>query len=148
MTIRRDINELLAAKLAAGATIKAAAAELGIGEKTAYRRWADPGFKATVAQLQAELRDGILGRVLHVNLAAIDTLEQLLGDPQPTVRLKAAALILDTYRHVLASIPEPAQPTLDVSAVTELIARMNANLSSHKLPKSTYAKEGIEEYRM
>lgn len=63
MTVRRNVDQLLAARLASGQTIKAAAA--------------------------------------------------------------IAAAIAAAYRHVVASTPEPAQPTVDVSAVTELIARLN-----------------------
>lgn len=131
MTIRRDINELLAAKLAAGSTIRDAAAELGIGEKTARRRLADPGFKATVAQLRNELRDSILARVFAAAEGAVTALTQLLNDPQTTVRLKAASLILDTYRNVLAaSVQPPQQPAMDVGLVTELLARLNAQRSA------------------
>lgn len=122
MSARRQIDELLAARLATGATLKAAAAELGIGEATARRRWADPAFRAAVASLKTELRDSIVGNVLHRTSAALERLGRLLDDPNPLVQLKAAVAIVDAYR-VMASTPEPASPAVDVSAVTEWIAR-------------------------
>lgn len=125
MTVRRDITDLLAAHLAAGATIKDAARELGIGEKTARRRWADPAFKARVAELRREMTTRAVGRLADRMAAAADVLGALLDSPAEMVRLRAAVAILNAYRHVLASTPEPTQPTIDVSAATELIARWN-----------------------
>lgn len=94
MPARRDIEELLAAKLAAGATIKAAAAELGISEKTARRRLADPAFQQQVAALRRELVAGAVGRLADRMAQAADVLGKLLESANETIRLKAATALL------------------------------------------------------
>lgn len=95
MTIRRDVSELLAARLAAGATIRDAARELGIGEKTAHRRLADPAFKARVAELRQEMTTRAVGRLADRMADAADVLGELLKSVNEGTRLKAAVALLD-----------------------------------------------------
>jgi hypothetical protein len=92
---RRDIDDLLAAELARGRTLQAAAQAVGCGERTARRRWADLEFKAKVAAIRAELIDRTTG-ILAENLnLATNTLRELLTDADSRVRLTAAVKLLE-----------------------------------------------------
>jgi hypothetical protein len=95
MTIRRDINDLLSAQLAAAATVKAAAAELGIGEKTAHRRLADPAFRDHVAPLRREMTGRAIGQLAEGMAQAAEQLRRLTESPNEGVRLKACVVLLD-----------------------------------------------------
>ena len=46
-------DDALALELAAGQTLRDAAAAVGIGERTASRRWSDPDFRKRVDGLMA-----------------------------------------------------------------------------------------------
>lgn len=95
MTIRRDVSELLAAQLAAGATIKDAAAQVGIGEKTAHRRLADPTFRQRIAELRREMTNQAVGRLADAMAEAAGELRRLTGSPNEGIRLRACVALLD-----------------------------------------------------
>jgi hypothetical protein len=89
-------NDALALALAAGDSIAAAAAKAGMGERTAYRRLADPDFRRRVAELRAEMIGRALGKLADGMTEAADVLRQLLaGQTPPAVRLGAARSILE-----------------------------------------------------
>ena len=92
---RRVIDDLLAAELARGRTLQAAAQAVGCGERTARRRWADLGFKAKVAALRAELIDRTSGMLAENLNHATSTLRELLTDADSRVRLTAAVKLLE-----------------------------------------------------
>jgi hypothetical protein len=52
---RKRGDDALAVALAAGKTLRDAAAVAGVAERTATRRWADPGFRIHVAELRADM---------------------------------------------------------------------------------------------
>ena len=87
-------NSRLALVLAAGATVTAAAAELGISRKTVQRKLAKPVFRRRVAELRAQLFGEALGRIADSLTRATDSLAALLDSNDPAVRLRAAAAIL------------------------------------------------------
>ena len=80
--------------LARGLTVRAAAAEAEIGERTAHRRLADPGFRRRVSVLRGELMDAAAGRLADGATAAADALRELLDSEADTTRLAAARTIL------------------------------------------------------
>jgi hypothetical protein len=92
---RRNADEALAAALATGQTLRAAAAAAGVGERTATRRWADPAFRRRVSHLRGDLVARSLGRMADGMAEAADTLRELLAAASESVRLGAARALLE-----------------------------------------------------
>jgi hypothetical protein len=59
---RRNADEALALALASGQTLRDAAAAAAISERTAARRWADPGFRRRVATRSLKRRSLLTDR--------------------------------------------------------------------------------------
>jgi hypothetical protein len=87
-------DELILA-LAAGATVKDAAGQAGIGERTAYRRLADADFRRAVSEARGRLFDNALGRLANIASKAADTLDRLMDSDKPSVSLGAAKAALE-----------------------------------------------------
>jgi hypothetical protein len=97
-------QERVAVLLAAGRSIKAAAEEVGVGERTAHS-WLDrPDYRAFVHGLRARLLDEAVGRLAGAANAAVATLVDLLDDESPTVRLRAATGVLDALLKVRENV--------------------------------------------
>jgi transposase-like protein len=93
---RRNADEALALALASGATLRDAAAAVGIAERTATRRWADPAFRRHVSQLRGNMVTRALGRMADGMSEAADVLRQLLAPSiPPAVRLGACRAMLE-----------------------------------------------------
>jgi hypothetical protein len=92
---RQNADDLLAAALATGATIRDGASLAGIGERTAHRRVSDPSFRARVARMRARTVEAAMGRLTEGMVGAADTLRQLLEAESETVRLGAARSVLE-----------------------------------------------------
>lgn len=92
---RRNADEPLALALARGVTLRDAAAEVGIGERTATRRWADPDFRRLVFRYRADLAGRAVGELADAMSAAAKTLRGLLDCESPAVRLGAARSLLE-----------------------------------------------------
>jgi hypothetical protein len=88
-------QERLALLLAGGKGIKAAAQEIGVGERTAHHWLEDDRFRAYASTLRGRLLDEAVGRLSGAAVAAVDVLHGLLADPSGTVRLRAALGIID-----------------------------------------------------
>jgi hypothetical protein len=88
-------QEQVALLLAAGRSIKEAAAEGGAGERTVYRWLAEDGFRALVAGLRGRLMDQAVGKLADAASEAAGELRKLLGDQTAAIRLRAAVAILD-----------------------------------------------------
>jgi hypothetical protein len=89
-------QEKLALLIAAGATIKGAAADCGIGERTAHIWIRIPGYASLVAELRGRILDEALGKLAGAAVASVETLRALLDDPSASVRLRASQAILDS----------------------------------------------------
>lgn len=87
-------DELILA-LAAGATVRDAAEQAGIGERTVYRRLADTDFRRAVNDARGRLFDAALGRLANLASEAADTLGRLMKSDKPTVALGAAKAALE-----------------------------------------------------
>jgi hypothetical protein len=85
----------LALGLAAGMSLRRAAAAANVSERTAFRRWADPAFRRRVHQLRGELVDRSLGRLAGGMTAAAAKLRKLLNSEQERIQLGAARAILE-----------------------------------------------------
>jgi hypothetical protein len=92
---RRNADDALAAAVAAGQTLRDAAAAAGVGERTATRRWADPTFRSRVARLRGDMVARSLGRLADSMAEAADVLRQLLAAKGESVRLGAARSLLE-----------------------------------------------------
>jgi hypothetical protein len=85
----------LALALAAGQTLRDAAAAAGIAERTATRRMADPAFRRRVNELRGEMVQRSLGRMADGMSEAADVLRELLTADRESVRLGAARSLLE-----------------------------------------------------
>jgi transposase-like protein len=92
---RRNADDALALALARGATLRDAAAEVGVGERTATRRWADLAFRGRVAEYRQDMVARCLGRMADGMSDAADTLRKLLTAESESVRLGAARALLE-----------------------------------------------------
>jgi hypothetical protein len=91
---RFPADDALAFRLAAGDTVRAAAASAGVSEKTAYRRNRNPLFRALVQDLRAGMVRDAAGVLTHAMTAAARTLVELLAHEDANVRHKAAVSLL------------------------------------------------------
>ena len=91
----RKNADALALALAAGDSVPDAAAKAGMGERTAYRRLADPAFRQRIQTLRSEMIGQALGRMANGMTEAADVLRALLKADAETVRLGAARSLLD-----------------------------------------------------
>jgi hypothetical protein len=92
---RRNADEPLALALAAGRTLRDAAASVGVAERTATRRWADPEFRSRVAELRGEMVGQALGRMADGMGEAAAKLRELLSAKSESVSLGAARALLE-----------------------------------------------------
>jgi hypothetical protein len=117
MARRSQIDRLLAEQLSRGLTLKAAAEAAGCSEKTAKRRWAEPGFRKLVIALQDDARrqrEGIVYASWHLGIqllpTALHALQDTLQDPNASHldKSRAARLLIRTY----GPRAEPAPPAV------------------------------------
>ncbi|HWB10244.1 MAG TPA: hypothetical protein VG826_13520 [Pirellulales bacterium] len=80
--------------LAAGATVREAAEQAGVGERTVYRRLADADFRQAVSEARDRLFDAALGRLAGLASRAAETLERLMESDRPSEALGAAKAVL------------------------------------------------------
>lgn len=92
---RQNADEALAAALATGQTLRAAAVTAGIAERTAARRWADPAFRRRVSDLRGQLVNAAVGRLADGMGDAADVLRKLLAADSENVRLGAARSLIE-----------------------------------------------------
>ncbi|MBN8600545.1 MAG: hypothetical protein J0M26_05925 [Planctomycetes bacterium] len=89
--------EFLAAKVASGASVKAAAAELGLSERHAYRMAAEVEFKQLVASIRSEALSGVVGELGVAAQEAVRALRDALGGAsKPAEKIQAARAILSS----------------------------------------------------
>jgi transposase-like protein len=105
--------ESLALLLASGSSVKAAAQQLNIGARTAYRISASDKMKTRVASIRTEIASGTVGTLtLAASEAAAALCELLDSSNAPQIRLNAC-------KAVLASLSA-------ISELGELRARIDA----------------------
>ena len=85
-------DELILA-LAAGATVREAAEQAGVGERTAHRRLADADFRRAVSEARGRMFDAARGRLAGLASKAAETLQRLMESDKPTVALAAAKAV-------------------------------------------------------
>jgi hypothetical protein len=93
---RRNADDALAVELAGGKTLRDAATAVGVSERTATRRWADPEFRKLVSRHRSAMANRAVGELSDSMTEASRTLRSLLGtDHKPAIRLAAARSILE-----------------------------------------------------
>jgi hypothetical protein len=80
--------------LAAGATLREAAEQAGVEERTAQGRLADADFRRAVSQARGRLFDSALGRLAGLASRATGVLARLMESDQPSVARRAAKAVL------------------------------------------------------
>ena len=93
--IRNRGDELLLGALAAGSPVEQAARAAGLSTRTAYRRLADPAFRARLARARDTLIETALGELVDSASEAVATLRALLQAEDERVRLGAAKATLE-----------------------------------------------------
>ncbi len=102
-------DDRLLTALASGCHIGNAAATAGISERTAYRRLADPEFRAKLNEARESLRESILARLADAGHDAIGTLwEMMQSSEDENVRLKAAKTLLDSLMRSHSTMSSPS----------------------------------------
>jgi hypothetical protein len=86
----QDRHEVLATALAAGEPYEAAGKLIGRSARTVRRLAKDPELRRLIAERRRELAANAAGRSAALVEGAIGVLEQLMRDPVPAVRLRAA----------------------------------------------------------
>ena len=92
---RHSADDLIAAQLAAGKTVRDAAATAGVSEKTAHRRVGDPEFRKMVSGVRAGLIGSTAGILADGMTEAAGALRALLADTDPNVRHRAAVKLIE-----------------------------------------------------
>ncbi|HEY7063604.1 MAG TPA: hypothetical protein VII06_19145 [Chloroflexota bacterium] len=80
--------------LARGASVREAAREARLSERSAYRRAADADFRQEVSRARVTLLAQAVGVLADQSTAAARTLAGLLDSPSETIRLRAAVALL------------------------------------------------------
>jgi hypothetical protein len=93
---RKAVEDVLVAAMACGASVEQAARKAGISERTAYRRLANPAFKARLKEAKADLLQRTCAVLTAGSLEAVKTLLELQKPSSPpNVRLGAAKAIVE-----------------------------------------------------
>ena len=92
---RRKGDATLIVALAKGLTMRAAAEEAGVSERTVQRRMKDPDFRQAVDAARGQLISETLGRLVSSGSSAAATLQALLKARAEHVQLGAARAILE-----------------------------------------------------
>jgi hypothetical protein len=96
MRLRRDVGDILAARLAFGQSLRAAAAELNISEVTAQRRLRDPRFRERVQEIRRRAVDSAIGSMVEAMTLAVSKLRNLIENAErESTQLRAALGLID-----------------------------------------------------
>jgi hypothetical protein len=101
---RRNGDDVFLLAVASGKTVKEAAAEASLGERTAYRRLADPSAPQRLQALRSEMVQRALGRLSDAMSDAADKLRALLSARSETVQLGAARSLLELTTRLRDSV--------------------------------------------
>src|SRR5262245_56298361 len=92
---RHSSDEILAAALATGATIEAAARQANVSERTAKRRLTEASFRQRVSDLRAAMLERTTGVLVSFTTFAAARLRQLAESTNERVALGACVALLD-----------------------------------------------------
>ena len=121
-------QERVALLIAAGRSIKAAAAEAECGERTAHAWLEDPRYRSLISELRHRMLDEAVGTLAEATNAAVSTLRDLLDDGHGNVRLRAALGIIDAvvrlrdhveFERRLTALEAQNEPGLEAEEIGE-----------------------------
>jgi hypothetical protein len=117
----RAAEQVLLTALAFGATVENAARKAGIGERTAYRRLADPDFRARLSQARQEAVVRTAGMLTGAAVGSVKTLVDLQQDASvpAAVRRGAARDVLE----MAVKYRESAEMEQRVAAIEDRLSR-------------------------
>jgi hypothetical protein len=98
-------EQVLAARVAAGETVAAAAESVGWSPSRAYRITSTPDFKRQVAEIRTQAVSAAVGSLTEAAKEAVDALRAALKSDKPSDQIAAAKAILAS----LAPISELAE---------------------------------------
>jgi hypothetical protein len=101
---QRGYEALLALALARGRSVREAAREAGISERTAHRRLGSADFRRQIYEARSALLDATAGALADAAGRAAATLIKLLAAEHETVRLAAAKSILEHALNMRSAI--------------------------------------------
>jgi phenylalanyl-tRNA synthetase beta subunit len=79
-TVRKEAERALLQALACGATVESAARKAEVGERTAYRRLANPAFREQLNRLRADMVQRTAGLLTGAGMGSVKTLVDLQND--------------------------------------------------------------------
>ncbi len=89
-------NHALLIALACGATVEAAARQIGISERAAYKRLEKPEFKRQLQELKVDMVQRASSALVAANMEAVKALLELVKpNVAPSTRLGAARSIIE-----------------------------------------------------
>jgi hypothetical protein len=96
-TLDKKTEGVLLRALTCGATVENAARKAGVGERTVYRRLADPAFQAELKKASMEMLQRTAAMLSGAGIGCVKTLVDLQQDAavMPSVRRRAARDVLD-----------------------------------------------------
>lgn len=138
----------IVAGVLAGQTHQEIADAMGLSPSTVRRRRKDPWVLRAVAEARDDAMKSMVARLTTLGAAALDVLRDLLGDPQPRIRLQAATLILNTWRAEMRTEPPAGAPSEvtfrdDVVADQKLAALMGDDAWSQSRDISQAVPGGV-----
>ncbi len=118
MTKKSRLFEPLAARVAAGCSIRAAAKALSCSESTAQRISRLPEFAGRVSELRTAAADAVAGLLTHSAQSAVEVLVAIANDTEarPADRIQAAGKILANLG-----------PMVDLLEVRQRLDRLECN---------------------
>lgn len=116
-------DERLLTALASGCHVASAAEVAGLSTRTAFRRLADPDFRAQLDAARESLRESILARLADAGHDAIGTLWNLMHESEDeAIQLKAAKALLDSLMGSHGILPKSkttVRTTVETSEIRE-----------------------------
>ncbi len=120
---RKNGDSTLVLALAAGTTVKEAAEQVGVGERTVYRRLEDAEFQRRVAAARSEMLSRGVGMLADATTEAVSTMRKLLAAKSESVQLAAARAILELASRLRESVELEQR-------ITELEQQANGQVAS------------------
>jgi hypothetical protein len=139
---RRKADADLILALACGATPENAAQKAGLGLRTVYRRLAEPGFRARVDAVRADIVRRLAGVLTTASIGAINTFTTLQASAvSESVRLGAARATLELG----CKLRESVELTERLAAVE---VRLEALLDCSAKPERNSADVPVQQTRI
>jgi hypothetical protein len=119
-TPRKEVDRTLLTALACGGTAENAARKAGVGERTVYRRLANPEFRQRLQQLRLEMVQRTTGMLTGAGMGSVKVLVDLQQD---------AAVSAEVRRRAARDVLELGLKLRDSADVQERLGAVEARLA-------------------